>query len=531
MEDNFSSLFQYLEKKNINISHKEFEFQAKSHPDYPSLLSFSDTLSFFNIENGVFKIPFSEINNLPTNFVTILKGEEQKLQLNYIEKNENKYYSSENNTSKFISSSFLESKWNNIVLLVEKGEKEGKEEKIKNYWVLRTFCILLLLITIFQSDVNIKDKFFFCFPVLGIFFSVVALKDLFGAKSKLINNFCNLSTIDSCSNLVKSNKWKFFEILNFSDLSIMFFSFQFIGLYLSVISNNENSFFSIQKVLLFSTFPIIVASLYYQKFVEKKWCPICLTIIGILIFELFYILLYRQTILFISDKSIAIFSFTFVFIILIWFQLKKNIEFLNETKEFKFKANRFYRNYEIFKNNLVSNTRTRLAYSPIILGNGKSNLEITIITSPFCGYCKDAHDLINKILILGENNFKVKVIINADITNLDEEKKVFFRILMSIYIEKGANFFNKALSNWFNNKNLKKWIKDHNTSLLDIKQIDAIYEAQNQWCIENNSYFTPAIFINNFPYPKIYERESLFFFINDLIDDEFFSDCENDKNI
>ena len=116
MEDNFSSLFQYLEKKNINISHKEFEFQAKSHPDYPSLLSISDTLSFFNIENGVFKIPFSEINNLPTNFVTLLKGEEQKLQINYIEKNENKYYSTENNTSKFISSSFLESKWNNIVL-------------------------------------------------------------------------------------------------------------------------------------------------------------------------------------------------------------------------------------------------------------------------------------------------------------------------------------------------------------------------------------------------------------------------------
>ena len=50
-------------------------------------------------------------------------------------------------------------------------------------------------------------------------------------------------------------------------------------------------------------------------------------------------------------------------------------------------------------------------------------------------------------------------------------------------------------------------------------------------CIENNSYFTPAIFINNFPYPKIYERESLIFFINDLIEDDFFSDCENDKNI
>ena len=63
MEDNFSLIFQYLEKENINISRKEFEFQVQSHPDYPSLLSFSDTLNFFNIENGVFKISFSEISS------------------------------------------------------------------------------------------------------------------------------------------------------------------------------------------------------------------------------------------------------------------------------------------------------------------------------------------------------------------------------------------------------------------------------------------------------------------------------------
>lgn len=51
MNENFNSLFQYLEKENITIYKTEFEFQIQSHPEYPSLLSIAAALSFFNIDN------------------------------------------------------------------------------------------------------------------------------------------------------------------------------------------------------------------------------------------------------------------------------------------------------------------------------------------------------------------------------------------------------------------------------------------------------------------------------------------------
>ena len=47
MTDNYNYLFQYLEKENITIDKSEFSFQIESQPDYPSLLSITDTLSFF----------------------------------------------------------------------------------------------------------------------------------------------------------------------------------------------------------------------------------------------------------------------------------------------------------------------------------------------------------------------------------------------------------------------------------------------------------------------------------------------------
>jgi len=62
MEENFNFLFYYLEKKNSTIDKSEFLFQIQSNPDYTSLLSIADTLSFFNINNGTIRLAGSEIN-------------------------------------------------------------------------------------------------------------------------------------------------------------------------------------------------------------------------------------------------------------------------------------------------------------------------------------------------------------------------------------------------------------------------------------------------------------------------------------
>lgn len=49
MPENYNYLFQYLEKENITIDKKEFEFQIQSHPDYLPFLAIVDTLTFLDI--------------------------------------------------------------------------------------------------------------------------------------------------------------------------------------------------------------------------------------------------------------------------------------------------------------------------------------------------------------------------------------------------------------------------------------------------------------------------------------------------
>jgi hypothetical protein len=61
MAINYNFLFYYLEKEDIFIDKEEFILQIQLHPDYHSLLSIADTLSFFNIENGAIRIDFTDV--------------------------------------------------------------------------------------------------------------------------------------------------------------------------------------------------------------------------------------------------------------------------------------------------------------------------------------------------------------------------------------------------------------------------------------------------------------------------------------
>ena len=86
MTENYNYLFQYLEKERINIDYDEFEFQMKSHPDYPSVIAITDTLHFFNIDNGVLRVSNAEIELLPNRFIAFLKNERNEIEHYFVEK-------------------------------------------------------------------------------------------------------------------------------------------------------------------------------------------------------------------------------------------------------------------------------------------------------------------------------------------------------------------------------------------------------------------------------------------------------------
>jgi uncharacterized membrane protein len=526
MSENLITLFQYLEKERITIDKSEFEFQIQSHPDYPSLLAVADTLSFFNIKNGVIQVSATEIDLLPDRFTVFLSKEKSNSELYLIERKDNIYFCIKDKKALAISKSELESQWGNIVLLIEKSETEEAIKQIKKpwYWVLQLFATSLFVLAFYQFEANLATKTFLIFPVLGILFSIAALKDLFGAKNKLLNDFCNMTGATNCNTVVGSTKWKIFEIVNFSDLSIVFFTSQFLGLFVSLITYDTIIYFSIQKILLLAAVPILLLSLYYQKFVEKKWCPICLVIITVILLELGFLFVFQKNVFVFSMSSIILFGLVFTSLIIVWSRLKKILTQLKELKESQLKGTRFMRNYEVFKNSLLASSKVNyqpLSSGNLVVGNENANLKITLISNPFCGHCAATHTLIEDILKVHKDSVCVDFRFNFSKESNDEQSEKIHQKLVRIYYDNGQEAFLEALRNWFENKNDSQLITTIKSSLSDLK-INEILQEQYLMNQTNEIAFTPAIIINQYQYPKIYDRAELVYFINDLIEDEDF---------
>lgn len=520
MNEDFNYLFQYLEKENIVIDKSEFDFQIQSHPEYPTLLSVVDTLSFFNVKNGVIQVDFAEIDALPDHFIALLNLGQQ--QLCFIEKKgENYIFKIGNNTTEEYT--LRPEMWSGFILLLEKSENEippvVSASKSNFNWVLPVLCLVFFSFYLFYTPVNLTAKLFFVFPAIGILFSIAALKDLFGTKIKLLNSFCNITASTSCSTIVNSSKWKIFEIVNFSDLSVVFFTSQLVSFFSLLLLGDIGTYFSIQKILLLAAIPVLVLSLYFQKTVEKKWCPICLLIMGVILFELVYLFAFQNSGLVFSPVSVIVFGFVVLTVITIWISLKEILTKQKELKEYQLKAIRFEKNYDVFRNSLLAKEKTEMMQSPLIFGNRESATKIVLISNPFCGYCKDAHTVIETILEKYSDDVQIELILKTDLEREDENSVKLFRSLVNIYMYEGESSFLKALQAWFENTNLTAWFERFPRNITS--EFDSMFDSQYKWCEENDFNFTPAIFINGYAYPRMYDRKVLPFFIKEFVEDEF----------
>jgi uncharacterized membrane protein len=392
------SLFNYLEAEGISLDKDEFDFQFNSHPDSPTLLALSDTLTFFNIKNAAFNVNKTEIDLLPNNFFARLNKSNTDF-LSYVQKKDDTVIYSNGVDQNSMAKTDFEALWSDIVLLVENEDTVPKAKLKPKYNLIIPIVTLALIIAVIVLTAPKKwFLLFYTLPVLGLLFSIAALKDLFSTKSELLNKFCNVSANTSCNTVVNSTKWNFFDTISFSDLSILFFSTQFVGLFLMGLLNLYSTYFSIQIVVLLFSIPVIIASLYYQKYIEKKWCPICLAIIGVVILELCSVILIHSNFGFnIGLLSVLLFFAIISLLTAVWIPLKKTLKKVNDLKTVELKANRFKRNYKTFKLLLTSGNRYDLPESKLVFGKKGANLKISIITSPFCGHCEEPYKVLKDI--------------------------------------------------------------------------------------------------------------------------------------
>ncbi|OCA68085.1 hypothetical protein BBI01_19780 [Chryseobacterium artocarpi] len=504
MKKNTNILISYLNLVDIQIDKDEFEYQLSSHPEFPNTLSYSDTLNFFNINCSVYEINKKDIVFLPENFISIIDGE-FKLEF------KNKFILTKN--SKFI-------------LLVEKSDSFYQEKKTYNLSLYSTFLLALVILSVLliNSSFLFIGILFLLFSFSGIFLSFEAYKKTHGKGTIIPLGVCQNKMLKTdCDYVFNYKKWKFFDL---SEISLSFFFSQVITFVILSIYGNLDFYYYIYKYIFFLFIPISIVSLYYQVIIIKKLCPVCIGIIFCVYAQLTLLYFLPKLPVKIHIFSIILYILFVLISLLFLLFLKKTNEVNNKLKNEIIRNIRFRKNYVFFKNNLFIQKKTLndKFLSSFAFGAENSNLIFTLVTNPFCKYCKEFYPIFMKIIDKYGDKIDVRLVLDADLENFSEELRAIYINLACIYENsKEKNIFFIALEEWYNIRvdkiQIEKWNAKYSHLIKNRQNVIAKLENQKKWRKINDINYTPDIFINGYQYPIEYERVDLEYFLPELIED------------
>lgn len=522
-KNDYKFILKYIEINKYIIDIKEFEFQLNSHPDFPSLLSIKDTLDFFNIENKIFNIEYSEMLNLDFKYFIIL-GRISKLDsspLTLIKKEGSTFFYFEKDSDMFLKIELdsLDANFKNVCLIL--AENENFKLHLPNIQIL-SFIIFYFLFNFFLF--NASNEYIILvlinIVILGLYFSLQAVYQQNGIVTDFSNSFCG-KKVNNCNTVINSKKSILLKFVNFSALSLFLFVFETIFICLSI-NNIGNIYFVLYYINLIGI-PLIFYSLYYQKVVENKWCIICLLIILTILTLLIILKIFVNHILFINiDLNFIIFiTFVLYFSIILSNFIFNYIKEKNINETDKIKNIRFKRNFALFNAALKNSNFLNYSIdkpSTFIFGNRESKVEILLVINPYCGHCKNVIDNYIKYYAQFSNKLNLLIIFNDDYEIINDELKQFYNTLTHIYLNYPSEQFFNFLQNWYLNDHKQVFSEKYFISEFDVLRTKEYLESHFKWVNENEITSTPRIYINGNEYPKQYERKDIEYFINDLLE-------------
>jgi len=515
MEDKlYNILEKFIVNNNIRINPDDFKLQLISNPSFPSVKAISDTLDYFGIENIVANVPKDALEQLPEYFLAVISKDSNKY-ISQVQQLSNKIkLFHEDGKKEKISISDFKDIWNGTIIAVEKNNELRNTANFSLKKTIYPIAIIALTVSLYTvSKLELPAALYFIFTLVGCTLSYLIVRENLGLKNKSTSKICNSAENNtSCNEVINSKNSKLFGFLSLSDASITFFV-SLVSI-ISIFGFDPNYFVAISILSI----PIIAYSVFSQAYIIKKWCPLCLGIIGIMVAQIII------TIPFLTTFNINIpfllkgVTLTIAFYLL-WINIKAIFKKALKQEQTEIDFYKFKRNENLFKSLLVKdkliNQDSLKTANALIFGNPNALIEITSITNPLCGFCTKAFESYDSLLNILGDKIKLNIVFNVSSEDTENPATQISQRIIEIYQLNKEDAY-KALKNWFKIKNIDKWQETYNkpTMLSNYESLNSHYN----WCLENDINYTPATLIGNYFFPKEYEIKDLSLFIDFLIE-------------
>jgi len=505
-------------KVNLNFCKAEIT----THPNYPSIVSLVDFIESGNMNYSVAKCNLSQINNLSypllahinridDNFLLIIKDVSCWTKIE----------DSLNDWSGVVICPGQIKVWNNKEHL--KYQKNISEQK-RLFSVLGITSSLFYFGTLFFSN-SFLLILFSLLSYVGILLSIHQVSISIGFQSNLLTKVCTVLGNKDCQETIKDKNVIRFWGITPAEASLIYFLTQ-SSIYL--LSSYAHFSFTTVLLLTFPTSLTTIWSIYTQTFVLQSWCLLCLGTVLLLILQLIISINiltteaidYSFMLSFNSSLAFGLFLFSLIYLLFsqivlpIKHIIKTNIENtfkIIELKKWKLDIRLFLTLWQQEKQLDV-----RFWDNEVVIGNPNGVVLITIVSSPFCRPCSNAHKLIENILHVFDKSVGVQV--RFSLGSIDDKNKKYIAVkylLQKWHELKNTIHSRRMLSDWFELQDIMTC--DSRWNIKNIVDIDKEIQLHHNWAQQNHIIYTPTILLNGKKIPEIYSFQDFEILLPQLI--------------
>ena len=343
--------------------------------------------------------------------------------------------------------------------------------------------LLVLICSILSFD-GFQNVLFLVSGLAGIIISAAVY-----LKENKINNplagLCNIKGHDQCQEVIGSKGSKILGHISIGDLSLTYFICISLVTLLPLYSPNAISIYPITSIAF-----VLYSAIW--MFVNKRACPLCITIDLLLVVQVTLVASSLAAIEFTRITLTYVVAFFIIFLALI--KLKDLLNSERDLKSLKAVKEALLSNTNIFWG-LMRQQQCAISKMPeYTLSNTKDNSRLTIllVINPHCPFCHRVH---KKLWRLSDYNIEL-----IFLTRKNDRKAE----LIAAYILE--QFHNGVLSWEKTNEFIEDYYKE-STSPVSWRIEDKFYDILMQhraFCIENNISGTPTVLINGRRIPEQY---------------------------
>ncbi|WP_165020444.1 vitamin K epoxide reductase family protein [Dysgonomonas sp. ZJ279] len=486
------------------------------HPYKNTLFGISDILSKYNLKTTGLQINTDEnMGELNTPFIT---GINNKFAVVSKITNDNVQYLGEDDRKTIPINDFL-NRWNGTILIAEQNNESiepnySQHKRVETFNFLRNkvlqVSIVLLSILGIISGHSYSDIGFLMLLSInagGVYIGYLLLQKQMHISNNHADKICSLLK-HGCNSILDSSAAKIMGAIGWSEIGLGYFlSNLCVLLFFS-------SFSPYLALINCCALPYSLWSVWYQKFIAKEWCLLCLIVQALLwlsfIINLVFDYIYVPRLSFFAIFIVGclfIMPSAIINILLPYFIDKKQL------KAVQLRYSSIKMDAGVFESKLKVQPyyEVNREISQILWGNKDAETLVTLVTNPHCGSCAAIHQQLDNLL----DRVGDKICVQYILTSFSEELESSATFLTAVYLsdeikpDEKREIFNRWFSHGKNNR--QDFFDRYDFDITSQTVLDEI-ESHRRWCKTVSLKGTPTIIMNGHELPEGYNIDDVAYY-------------------